>query len=531
MKVAISEPRARSQSSSRAQSLTTNRRLLHLITSQNPSLLVDPLPKVSQDQSSWTVKDEERTEVGLQLTELRKKHDLSRSKLEEKDTSLYTLRSELVHLSAIEENTQISAATVQNRIKLLEAEIEKTRSMRDHVKDEKYTYEHVLNRMKRTRINLELQAQHYTQALKTKQLVVAEQLRRMRSSQANSAIAKQAVDVARSLLTREEQQQESQALILEKNARLRQEIASKRDKRQTRQAEIAEFAANMQEDGEETRLRQGYLLHRFWWNALQRKLEKDKAQSVEIEEAFQRIKIATGLGDVHDMVERFLTKEQTYERLMHAVTEAEQRVERLKRDIEEEQSSIKTFLVSEQRGNAEIDATGLGLAIEKELKEVQTAQNHLEKHEIAYDHIAEWLRRIYSQFHRIVQSDEPNITPNPGENYLLTLFNRLTALVQDLLQPLHTQRDSVIQTVDSQNSKKAQELLTESPETLRKAVRVRVTLTEEGETMVEGEGKEERERELEDWLEQRRRQRRAVLDRVESARRKKAKEKKQETKK
>ena len=485
MKATIPEHRARSQSSSRAQALTT-RRLLHLLSTHNPSLLVDPLPPVLlQDQNPSTVKDEERTEVGLQLTDLRKKHDLSRSKLGEKDESLYRLRSELVNLSAIEESTQVETGTVQGRIKRLEAEIENTRKMRERTKDEKYMYEHVLNRMKRNRISLELQAQHYTQALRTKQQVVAEQLRRLRSSQVSSSIARQAVDVARSLLTREEQQQESQALTLEKNTRLRQEIASRRDERQTRQAEIAEFAANMQEDGEETRLRQGYLLHRFWWSALHRKLEKDREESVEIEEAFQRIKIATGLGDVHDMVERFLTKEQTYARLKSAVTDAEQRVERLKRDIDEEQSSIKTFLVSEQRGNSEIDATGLGLSIAKELKEVQTAQDKLEKHEIAYDHIAEWLKRTYIQLYRVFHPDPPIMTLNPGENHLLSLFNRLIALVQDLLEPIKTQRDSVIQAVNSHNSKTVHELLEESPESLKKAVRVRGDWTEAGE--IEGE--------------------------------------------
>jgi hypothetical protein len=460
--------------------------MLHFINSQNPSLLVDQSPNVLlEDQSSWAVKDEERAEVGQQLTHLRKKHDLSRSMLGKRDSFLQSLRSELVQLNAIEETSTATAGTIQDRVKQLEAEIDKTRSLREHTKDEKYIYEHVLNRMQKTRISLELQAQHYTQALKTKQQVVTEQLRRMRNAQANSFLARQTVNVARTLLTREEQQQESQALTLEKNARLRKEISSRRGENQTRQAEIAEFAANMQEDGEETRLRKGYVLHRFWWNALHRKLEKDKAESVEIEEAFQRIKIATGVGDIHDIVERFLTKEQTYSRLMQAVTESEQRVERLKHDIEEEQSNIKSFAVSEQRGSADLDAAGLDLAIAKEMREVQMAQEKLQRREIAYEHMGEWASKVYTQLYRIVNKEQPDLGGNSGENYLLTLFNRLSALVEGLLEPIKAQRDAVIQAVDSQNSKKVQELLDQSPESLRKVIRVRGNPTDEDEVQDE----------------------------------------------
>ena len=452
--------------------------MLDLISTQNTSILVDQPARVHiKDQSTWAVQSEERSEVSRQLTHLRKKHDLSKCVLGQRDLHLQTLKSELVQLEAIQETTQMTAHSAQDRVKHLEAEIEKTREMRRYARDQKDIYEHVLDRMTKTRISLELKAHKFTDEIKNKQQVVNEQLSRMRKTQMNSNIAKQAVEVARNLISRQEQEQEEQVTVLEKHAKMRKEIESRREERQTRQAEIAELAANSQKDSEETHLRQGYFLHRFWFQALHRKLQKDKSESVEIEDAFQQIKIATGLSDVHEMLERFFTKEQTYVRLRDAVNSAERRVERLKRDIEEEQGNVKNFKVTEGR-EEKGDGGELDKAIAKELREVQTAQEKLKKHEIEYDHMAEWVRKMYGQLCRIVRKQEPDLHVGETENYLLTLFQRLTSLVEELLAPIQLQRDTVIQTVSIQNSTKIEDLMQQSPTAMRKIVRVKPSFTD-----------------------------------------------------
>jgi hypothetical protein len=41
-------------------------------------------------------------------------------------------------------------------------------------------------------------------------------------------------------------------------------------------------------------------------------MEKEMKRTSDIEKAFQTIRAATGLSDVQDIVNRFLTREQTY---------------------------------------------------------------------------------------------------------------------------------------------------------------------------------------------------------------------------
>jgi len=456
--------------------------MFELVTSQNTSMIVDQRPRVRiKDESEWATKDEEKNEVGQQLTVLKKRHDLSRNLLGKREVELQSLEHEYGQLAAIESTAESRQKRLMEQIEEKEQEIKRTKELQDQAKDERFIYEHVLERMKKTKIHLELKSHQFDSELKNKQFVVNEQLQRMRKSQGNSFLARQAVEVARHLFSKEEKQQEDQALELERNMRNRKEMASRREDRAVRQAEIAEQAANEQQDPEETRLRQGYLLHKFWWHALQRKLEKDKAQSVEIEEAFQSIKIATGLSDVREIVEKFLTKEQTYSHLVQAVTETEQRVEQLKQAIEDEQQDIRHFEVSEHKLNEAADAKDIDQQIMQELKEVQSAQEKLQKHVVVYDHIAEWVRKVYSQLYRIQHKDQPTLVhpTDSSDNYLLTMFQKLTVLIEALLEPIRASRDEVVRKVDDQEAKKIDELIQQSPEALRKVVRVRPTVFDE----------------------------------------------------
>ena len=53
-------------------------------------------------------------------------------------------------------------------------------------------------------------------------------------------------------------------------------------------------------------------MHRFWYLVLSKKLDIEMENAVNVEKAFQEIRAATGLVNVQDIVERFLTREQIY---------------------------------------------------------------------------------------------------------------------------------------------------------------------------------------------------------------------------
>lgn len=52
----------------------------------------------------------------------------------------------------------------------------------------------------------------------------------------------------------------------------------------------------------------------------------------QIEQCFQTIRTATGLSDVNEIVQKFLTREITYSHLLVQVSENERKIENLRND-------------------------------------------------------------------------------------------------------------------------------------------------------------------------------------------------------
>ena len=79
-----------------------------------------------------------------------------------------------------------------------------------------------------------------------------------------------------------------------------------------RQQEIAESAANENKDSNEIKMAENFHIQKLWSDLLKKKMEKEMKRTFEIEDAFQKIRAATGFSDVQEIVHKFLTREQTY---------------------------------------------------------------------------------------------------------------------------------------------------------------------------------------------------------------------------
>lgn len=73
----------------------------------------------------------------------------------------------------------------------------------------------------------------------------------------------------------------------------------------------------------------------MWSAYLKKKMEKEMKRTIDIEDAFQRIRTATGLSDVQEIVHKFLTREHTYSQLLMAVSENERKIDNLRKENEQ----------------------------------------------------------------------------------------------------------------------------------------------------------------------------------------------------
>lgn len=114
----------------------------------------------------------------------------------------------------------------------------------------------------------------------------------------------------------------------------------RRIKRNDRQQQIREAAANENKDLNEQKMNENFLAQKFWSAFLKMKMQKEQAKSKELEDALQTIKSQTGLIDVQMIVQRFLTREATYSQLLQTVSENEEKLDCLRKENEEVTSKL-----------------------------------------------------------------------------------------------------------------------------------------------------------------------------------------------
>ena len=91
-----------------------------------------------------------------------------------------------------------------------------------------------------------------------------------------------------------------------------------------------------------------------------------------VEDAFQKIRTATGLSDVNEVVHRFLTREQTYSELLMAVSDNERKIENLRMDHEVQGSKLHDLQISDKDTKKDKDANKVySPEIERLDKEIQ----------------------------------------------------------------------------------------------------------------------------------------------------------------
>jgi hypothetical protein len=79
----------------------------------------------------------------------------------------------------------------------------------------------------------------------------------------------------------------------------------------------------------------------MWSQYYKMKMNKEMNRSHVIEDAFQRIRSQTAITDVQEIVYKFQTREQTYANLLQAVSEQEQRLEKLRQSTEEKREFLQ----------------------------------------------------------------------------------------------------------------------------------------------------------------------------------------------
>jgi hypothetical protein len=120
-------------------------------------------------------------------------------------------------------------------------------------------------------------------------------------------------------------------------------MQTRRETREKKRRQIAlEVAGDLGEE-EEQRLKKQFVTKQMYSTFLAGKLEKNVARSSALQQGFQKIKNATGLSDVDDILQKYLTRDETYESLVKAAKETEAQIEVAQAEQRALQSSLESI--------------------------------------------------------------------------------------------------------------------------------------------------------------------------------------------
>jgi myosin heavy subunit len=341
-------------------------------------------------------KNEDLREISVQLVQLKKKHDYSKNKnyfhqkILDKDAKFIEI------FKAVESRSMNSTEFLQERIKELEKKYEEIKMKQDQDLATRKVYKHMLGRMKVNQVNFDIKNLNLNEFLKVNQQVLEEEKRKQRRTKEVNRKTKVELISLENFVVNQTKDKEEKLLVLKKDVDQQLKNTKKREFRLKRQFEIAESAADDDRNMRAMRIREGVMVHRLLYFLLNAKLQKSKIKFATIDEAFRKVKNSNGISDPKEMIEKILTKEQTYIELLNSVNITKTRIEELKVDhlsIEKKINDVNRMRTQSSDQNNEKKDKMLEIA-----KDLSQDKEKMMKITILYEKINIWVSRNAKKF-------------------------------------------------------------------------------------------------------------------------------------
>jgi hypothetical protein len=290
------------------------------------------LPKEKQDVES------ELKRLDAQIIELRKRHDSLHHSNGRKRKEIDGLADKLKELHMV---GSLGDDKPQQQLAAMEQKLMHQAKRYEEAHRTRLTCEHIIDRLKRERLEYpsELKAIESTLSLKEaeyEQLLVMSHEANMSKDLAKHEFSKFEALVGEERKLREKELQQRRQ-TLQKKLQVAVELEQKEKERR------AALLDSANRNGEDSAKAQA--------EATQQLIEAEEAKIKAYEAAFSQIKEATGVADVNEVIQKFLTQEETRQNLLLMTVESQKKVEGLRAGIAADKAEVDQL----QYAMAELD--------------------------------------------------------------------------------------------------------------------------------------------------------------------------------
>jgi len=262
-----------------------------------------------------------------QIVDLRRRHDRLHDSNHRKRQDLNLLADKLKDLHCTKYKRD---ETPQERLRLSEARLADCASRYDEEHRMKMTYEQVIKRLKNEQLGFPAEVKALESTLSQKEADYEQLLMMSHDANQSKEHAKQELSKFEALVSEErklrERELQERRVVLQK----KQQLASELDKTEReRRSIIQEQSSRVGEDSAKQQVDQTDKL-----------IQEEQRKIAAYEAAFQQIKEATGVADVNEVIQRFLSQEETYQNLLAMTRESQGKIEELRTALEVERQHV-----------------------------------------------------------------------------------------------------------------------------------------------------------------------------------------------
>lgn len=371
-------------------SIAESKNLHRLVTSRDASkfLSISATPGLHGPRLS---KNEDLREVSLQLVSLKKKHDVNKSLNLRNQMSFNKEVKFVKEFKEIEDRVLFSNGMTNKRVKKLGRMCEEVKRKQEEALESRKVYKHMLNRMRENKMFIDRKNFALGVRLKDENLDLGKFVEEKRKIQEMKIQTKVAYSVLETYV--ESQTIDRYDLLQEakKDAETHLKVNENRELRIKRQVDIAEVAADEERNNRAMQVRESLILHRLLFALLDVKLQTSKRRFSLIDEAFRKIKNQYGFIEPLEMIEKILTKEQTYTELLASINYNNDKIIETNKRLSDIETKIQ-FLTSAKP--AQDPNKQWKIIFNTTLKENSAEKEKLRKIKIIYDKIKFWAARL-----------------------------------------------------------------------------------------------------------------------------------------
>lgn len=292
-------------------------------------------------KGNWTASGadeaEEVAEVKAQVNRLRKQYDELKHRSTEQSKILDELKDNVKDLELEARRPNLEDSPLTRKIRMLENRLDKAMIKYNEAQSIKKTYEQIVKRLKEERVGFDNQLAAIERTLAAKQHDYEELL--LLSADANHAreVAVQELERVKGGYEEVKRHREKELRERQQEAAVKSDMQARIEKREKlRQEIIAKEAGDLGEE-EEDALKANVITNKIQAGKSAEEQGEHRSKIDVFETAFRKIKEATGVSDVNEVIQKIVSQESTTDNLMMLTRENQTKIELLN----EEKAALK----------------------------------------------------------------------------------------------------------------------------------------------------------------------------------------------